>query len=143
LIFSLILLTLALILSAPSEVLADMSQPEITANQALCLPGYDGSETPGCLDAGPSARLQELAQQGITFPAEPIYAGYVPYELSIIPFSYALADSGVIPVYATLDDVANNHPTGSIPAGRIKYVSLLNRADTDKGRFYQIATTEW
>lgn len=142
-IYSLVILTLALAVSAPSEVLADMSQPEITADQPLCLPGYNESETPGCLNAGPSARLQELAKQGITFPAEPIYAGYVPYELSVIPFSYALADSGVIPVYATLDDVANNHPTGSIPAGRIKYVSLLDRADTDKGRFYQIATTEW
>ncbi len=140
---SIIILTLALAAVTSTEVLADTLQTEMNSNRALCLPGFDESETPGCLNAGPSARLQELAEQGITFPAEPIFAGYVPYELSVIPFSYALADSGAIPVYATLDDVANNHPTGTIPAGRIKYVSLINRAETDKGRFYQIATTEW
>lgn len=138
-----ILLAASLLAYFPGSASAQASQSAIEADRALCLPGSDGLENPGCLLAGPAAKLKELASQGITFPAEPIFASYVPYELALIPFTYAVADNGVIPLYATLDDVANDTPTNQLPAGKIKYVSLLDRVETDRGRFYQIATTEW
>ncbi len=141
--FCLLFLIAAIFAFSSSAVLADSNHSETTSDLPLCLPAADALETVDCLDAGPSARLHELAQQGMTFPPEPIFATLVPYELSSIPFSYALADSGEIPVYATLNDIASDHPTRKIPAGRIKYVSLLDKTETDRGRFYQIATTEW
>ncbi len=140
---SLLLLICGALAFSPSVALADIPRSVISTYQAICLPTDDMFEVRDCLNAGPSARLDELARKGITFPPDPIFATLVPYELSYIPFSYALADSGEIPVYATLDDAINDHSTRKIPAGRIKYLSLLDRAETDRGRFYQIATTEW
>lgn len=137
------LVILGMVLLTPSNVSASTATNVSPADRALCLPGAELFENPGCLNAGPSARLQQLASLGITFPPEPIFATLVPYDLALIPFTYALAVESEIPLYATLEDVANDHSTNTMPAGRIKYVSLLNRAETDKGRFYQIATTEW
>lgn len=142
-ILPLLLLITAAFTARPSVVLAEASTSGISADQAICAPADDMIEVRDCLNAGPSARLQDLARQGITFPPEPIVAELVPFELSSIPFSYAQADSGEIPVYATLDDALNDHSTRKIPAGHIKYLSLIDRAETERGRFYQFSTSEW
>lgn len=137
------LLIAVIFVVSPSTAAAANSLTQAAADQPICLPNQDTLDMRDCLNAGPSARLQELALQGITFPPEPLFATLVPYELSSIPFAYALADSGEIPVYSTLDDAINDNSNRKIPAGKIKYLSLLDRAETDRGRFYQIATTEW
>lgn len=129
------------------NLFAFQPQPAVSAmsesDQALCLPGGDEIAMRDCLDAGPSARLGQLAAEGITFPAPQLFAARTPYELSLVPYSYALVDNEEVPLYATVDDILNDHPTNKLQKSQIKYVALKNRVDTDKGRFYQIATTEW
>ena len=57
---------------------------------ALCLPGMDSMDIEDCLQAGPDARLKELASQGITFPEKPIVAGKTPRDLATVPFQYGI-----------------------------------------------------
>lgn len=124
-------------------------QKQLTASavndndRALCLPYGDEIALQNCLDAGPSARLGQLAEEGITYPAPQLFAARTPYDLSSLPYSYALVDNEEVPLYATVDDILNDHPTNRLQKSKIKYVALQNRVDTDKGRFYQIATSEW
>lgn len=112
-------------------------------DRALCLPGGDELSNLDCLNAGPSARLADLAAEGITFPPPQLFAARTPYELSIVPYSYAKVDNEEVPLYATVEDILNNKPSGKLYKSQIKYVSLQDRVDTDKGRYYQIATSEW
>lgn len=112
-------------------------------DQALCLPGVDSMETMDCLEAGPSALLEELAKNGFTFPERPIVASKTPRDLATVPFQYAIVSKEEIPLYATLEDVTNKTPTDKLAAGNIKYVSLHDSAETSQGLFYQIATEKW
>ena len=145
------LLTIAALLAllasfTPLGVTGAVALAETRSSEAdlpLCLPGLEDPGVEDCLLAGPAARLEELSALGITFPATPLFASLTPYELTLLPYSYALMDKGDVPVYATLEDIENNHPTGKLNKGKTKYVSLHNKAETDKGLFYQIATTEW
>lgn len=114
------------------------------ADTPLCLPGGDSAAGSDCLLAGPAARLEELARKGITFPNQQLFASLTPFELATIPFSYAqLVADKEIPLYATLADINSGNATNQLPKSRIKYVALMDSVETDRGRFYQIATSEW
>lgn len=112
------------------------------ANQALCLPDPSAG-IQGCLLAGPSQRLSELAAQGITFPSQPLPLAKPPYDLFKIPFSYALLDNAEIPTYASVADAMAGNANGSMASGRLKYMSYINREVTDRGTFYQDAAGRW
>jgi hypothetical protein len=112
------------------------------ANQALCLPDPSAG-IKGCLLAGPSQRLSELAAQGITFPSQPLPLAKPPYDLFKIPFSYALLDNAEIPTYASVADAMAGNANGSMASGRLKYMSYINREVTDRGTFYQDAAGRW
>ena len=146
-IFSPILLLLTMLLTLKTAmskpVLAQSLPATVSADRALCLPAAELLEELDCLQQGPAEVLSDLADKGITFPPTPLYAGYTPYELSYVPFNYALVSNEEVPLYATLEDVEKRKPTRNLAASRIKYVALTNRTETSKGVFYQIATTEW
>lgn len=110
---------------------------------ALCLPGTDSMDIGDCLQAGPDARLKELASQGITFPEKPIVAGKTPRDLAIVPFQYGIVTPEETPLYDSLESITNKEPSSLLPAGKIKYVSLKNSAETPQGVYYQIATSKW
>ena len=129
------------VVTSPAQALAEPDL--IQADQALCPPGFEDMGIQDCLIAGPSATLEELAVKGITYPEKPIIAGRTPIELAEIPFTYAIVSSEEIPTYASLEKVANKEPTGVIAAGKIKYVSLNDKAETPVGLYYQIATEQW
>lgn len=114
------------------------------ADKPLCLPYPGETVASDCLQAGPAARLEELAAMGFSYPAEQLFASLTPYELATIPFSYAqLVDDQEIPLYATPGDIEGNNPTNQLPKSRTKYVALKDSIETSNGRFYQIATSEW
>ena len=114
------------------------------ADSALCLPETSEELMNGCLKAGPAARLEELAARGIPPQGRQLFASRTPYELGATTFSYAkLVDDQEIPLYATLAYVESGKPSNVLPKSRTKYVALMNSAETSRGRFYQIATTEW
>ena len=143
-IFFLIALLTAFLLADVSRVHALTSIGLNEADQALCLPYTGDTPASDCLKAGPAARLDELAAMGISYPEEQLYASLTPYELATIPFSYAqLVDDQAIPLYATLADIESGNATNQLPKSRIKYVALKDSFDTSRGRYYQIASSEW
>ncbi len=129
---------------SPSPVQADDSGTENNINAGLCLPGdaglYSGND---CQMAGPAQRLTDYASQGLTFPPTPIFASFVPAELGNVNKTYARMVDGVVPVYATVEDILAEHPTGKLPAGRTKYVSLYDKIETETGLYYQISNKKW
>jgi hypothetical protein len=117
---------------------------EGAANKALCLPNdINNPVAADCLLSGPASRLNELSKIGITFPAEPLPVLTPPTDLSISPFRYAQVKDGAQPLYATIDDASANTPTNKLEAGRIRYVSWLQKVTIERGVFYQTATEEW
>lgn len=138
------LMTLLLsLLPAQLNGLVSADSGEADADRALCLPGENDLVAQDCLAAGPAYRLGQLSADGITFPGPQLYASRTPYELALVPYSYALVDNEEVPLYATVEDIENDHPTNRLYKSKIKYVALQDRVDTDRGRFYQIATSEW
>ena len=116
----------------------------VEANQALCLPGQlEPFAEIDCADLGPSARLKELAAKGITFPAEPLPIYHPPADLIKIPFAYAIVSNEAVPLYANIENAIAGNAGNTLGKSQIKYVSLYNKTETEKGRFYQIATYEW
>lgn len=115
----------------------------IIADKGLCLPDVYLQANPDCLLAGPAHRLTELAQMGITFPETPLPIAHPSYDLFQVPFSYARLTNDPVPLYATLEDAKKHNPHGELEKSIIKYVSLSDKAVTDQGTFYQIATGEW
>ncbi len=133
-------------LSSPFSVNARARNVEtgVNANQALCLPGQlEPFAEIDCSDLGPSARLKELAAKGITFPAEPLPIYHPPADLINIPFAYAIVSNEAVPLYANIDKAIAGESGNTLGKSQIKYVSLYNKTETEKGRFYQIATYEW
>jgi lipoprotein-anchoring transpeptidase ErfK/SrfK len=119
-------------------------QSKLLADAALCLPGQmEQFANPDCLDLGPSGHLKELAAKGITFPADPLPIYKPPADLSNIPFAYAIVSNEAIPVYDNLDTAMADIPGNTLGASKIKYVSLYQKTNTEKGMYYQIATNEW
>lgn len=135
-------LFLSLCAHSPAAVSAE-SFTSSQADRALCLPGGDDIANLDCLKKGPAQRLAELADLGITFPPQPLFVTRTPYALAQVPYTYGLVVNDEVPLFATVEDIENNHPTNRLYKSKIKYVALQNHIDTDKGRFYQIATTEW
>jgi lipoprotein-anchoring transpeptidase ErfK/SrfK len=113
-------------------------------DQALCLPmQIEQFGSLDCADLGPSGHLKELASKGITFPAEPLPISKTPADLANIPFAYALVSNEAVPVYDNLENAVADIPGNTLLASKIKYVSLYQKTNTEKGMFYQIATNEW
>lgn len=127
---------------APKPVRAQDDGAVNSSQTGLCLPGEsDLFAARDCLMAGPAQRLEELAEDGITFPPAPLYVANPPTSLANIPFSYAKVVQGEVPLYDSPEDAAANHSNGKLPAGQTKYVSLYNK--TADGLFYQIANQKW
>lgn len=115
-----------------------------SADLALCLPAQlEQFENHDCAELGPAGRLKELANKGITFPAEPLPITKPPLDLMNIPFAYAVVNNEAVPVYDNLDNAVADIPGNTLLASKIKYVSLYQKSNTEKGTYYQIATNEW
>ena len=143
------LLTVAMMvfsLASVSSVTAQSNQDQTLpiADQALCLPGsIEPFSDLDCANLGPSGRLKELAGKGITFPAAPLPIASVSPELANIPFAYAIVSNEAVPVYDNLVNAVADIPGNTLGKSKIKYVSLYQKSNTEKGMYYQIATNEW
>lgn len=127
---------------APTPVHAQDDGAVTGSQSGLCLPGEsDLFAASDCLMVGPAQRLEELAENGITFPPAPLYVHNPPADLANIPFSYAKVIQGEVPLYDSPEDAAANQANGKLPAGQTKYVSLYNK--TADGLYYQIANQKW
>ena len=140
----LIFLAVETLANPPSPALADATTSNANTSEGLCIPGESDLFTgEDCLLAGPAQRLDKLAEMGITFPSAPIYAANPPASLGDVPFAYARAIAEEVPMYDSLEDILTEHPSKKMPYGRIKYVSLYDKAETEKGLYYKIANGKW
>lgn len=140
----LLALAVQILVNSPSSALADTPTPNVNSGDGLCLPDESGLfSSQDCQMAGPAQHLAELAQQGITFPSAPLYVANPPASLGDVPYQYAKVVEGEVPMYDSIDDVIAGKISKKMPAGRIKYVSLYNKAETEKGLYYQIANNKW
>lgn len=140
----LIVLIVQLIANPPSLAQAEVTPSNINAGDGLCIPGEsDLFSAQNCQLAGPAQQLDALAQEGITFPPAPLYVANPPATLGDVPFAYARVVEGEVPMYDSIEDIIAGKISKKMPIGRIKYVSLYNKAETEKGLYYQIANNKW
>ena len=110
----------------------------------LCLPGIYLLDPQDCLPLGPSAYRTRLAEQGMLLPLVNLPAHPVDPALSLLPYQYAILGDGPSPVYPSLDDaIAGTNAFRTIAPGNLRYVSYIDFAETDNGRFFQLRSGGW
>jgi hypothetical protein len=140
----LIILAVQTLVNPPSIVKADETISTPKTGEGLCIPGNsDLFDSQDCLMAGPAKHLDELAEQGIVFPSTPLYVANPPASLADVPFAYARAVTEEVPMYDSIEDIIAEHVSKKMPYGRIKYVSLYDKVETEKGLYYKIANEKW
>jgi hypothetical protein len=140
----LIVLAVQTLVIPSSHALADAAASNVNISEGLCIPGEsDLFSAQDCQKAGPAQHLDELAQQGITFPSAPLYVDNPPASLGDVPFNYAKVVKEEVPLYNSIDDINTDHVGSKLAAGKIKYVSLYDSVKTEKGLYYQIANEKW
>lgn len=140
----LIVLSVQILALPPSQALADDVNSKTLSSEGLCIPGEsDLFTSQDCQLAGPAQHLDELAQEGITFPPTPLYVDNPPASLGNVSFIYYRVVEGEVPLYDSIDDIIAGKISKKMPFGRIKYVSIYNKAETEKGLYYQIANGKW
>jgi len=140
----LIFLAVQILAIPPSPVLADDITSNSNSSEGLCIPGAsDLFSSTNCQLAGPAQRLDELAQEGITFPPAPLYVNNPPATLGDVPFIYYRVVEGEVPLYDSIEDIVAEKISKRMPIGRIKYVSVYNKTETEKGLYYQISNGKW
>jgi hypothetical protein len=64
--------------------------------------------------------------------------------LGFLPYQYAILGDGPAPVYPTLDDaIAGSNAFRTIDPGNLRYVSYIDFAETDQGRFFELRSGGW
>ena len=139
--FILILAVISISLPAASAI-AQSSQQD--APLPLCQPGIYLVDPQDCLPLGPSTYRTNLAEQGMLLPLVGLPAHPLDPALSYLPYQYAILGDGPSPVYPTLDDaIAGRNAFRTIAAGNLRYVSYIDYAETDHGRFFQLRSGGW
>jgi L,D-transpeptidase catalytic domain len=115
-----------------------------SSSQLLCMPGIYITDPQDCLPLGPSSYISQLAANGISLPLTPLPGHPIDSLLGELPFSYALLEEGPTPIYRSLQDaVSEKNEIGTIAPGRLRYVSYVDSADTESGRFFKLHDDTW
>jgi L,D-transpeptidase catalytic domain len=142
-----LLFSLIILLQGLLPVINQTSLPrEMTDSRAaiVCLPGIYLVDPQDCMPLGPSAYLTFLASNGITLPLVTIPYRPVDPSLGVLPFSYAILDEERTPVFASLEDaMGGKNSIGEIAPGPLRYVTYIDYADTDNGRFFKRQDSTW
>ncbi|HSQ16291.1 MAG TPA: L,D-transpeptidase [Anaerolineales bacterium] len=139
-----IIVILAIISFSLPAKLAVGQQVSQSESPVLCQPGVYLVDPQGCLPLGPSAYRTRLAQQGIVLPLIDLPAHPLDPSLSMLPYQYAVLGEDPSPVYPSLEDaIAGKNAYRTIEAGGLRYVSYINYADTENGRFFELRSGGW
>jgi len=119
-------------------------QPTAAGSPVLCPPGIYLIDPRDCLPLGASAYRTRMAEQGLILPLLNLPAHPLDPSMSLLPYQYAVLGEVPTPVYLTLEDaIAQRDPIRTIEAGGLRYVSYINFADTDNGRFFELRNGGW
>ncbi|HZW04884.1 MAG TPA: L,D-transpeptidase, partial [Anaerolineaceae bacterium] len=141
------LLALAIFTTPASAQAGPLSANEPSAGSPLCLPDIYLIDPVDCLPLGPSARLTELAQMGMKFPADPLPAVAPDPSLVQSPASIArinLDEHEKAPLFTSFEDAtAGQNPTAYIDPGYLRYVSFVNVAYYNDKPYLQLKSGAW
>jgi hypothetical protein len=146
---ALVILSAALLLVPAQTASAQGSDStEPFTGRPVCFPDVYLTSTAGCLPAGPSHTLTEMAKQGLSYPPKPIPAVKPPRELTINPAAVAKINlEAYLPanVYATMADaVAGTNPTRQIAPGEgLRFVSYIREERVEGKAFVMLKSGEW
>jgi hypothetical protein len=111
----------------------------------LCLPGMPADGT--CLPFGPAQTVIEMKATGFPYPSFDLPAASPSYELNTMPINVAkinLDETEPALVYGSAGDAAAGvNPIGQIPAGSLRYITYVTRADIDGNPYLQLAAGGW
>ena len=114
--------------------------------EPLCLPGVYLQAT-SCLALGPAQVLTDMAKIGLTIPPRPLPATSPDPGLVTAPINYARVSidrSEALPLFGSLDEaVAGTSPSSFISAGRIRWVSFIERQDVNGGHYLKLPSGAW
>jgi hypothetical protein len=147
-VFILVLLPVLFLLWTPTAAKnSTIPAPEPYTGEDLCLPGAYLQDPQDCLPLGPSVYLTQLAKKGISYPFPLLPVSRRDPELNKLDLKYArvnVVPPEQAPIYATLDDAINgNAPTQFMNAGRLLYVSYMERADINGAHFLFLNRNVW
>ena len=119
------------------------STVEPDSGSVVCPPGVYETAPYGCLPLGPSEYLSQIAATGIPYPSLPLPAYTPPAELNDIPYLYFRVTDKGAPLFATVEDAANNQPSGQIAPGFELYISYVGiEIDQNGYSYYRLRSGE-
>jgi len=146
---TMLLILLAGSVRLPSQVQAqnETTAPDVFSAPALCVPGvYSGDQD--CLALGASETLNTLADGGISYPLKGLPAYALDETAAKMPYRYAKLNvdpTKQVNTFPSLDAaVANQGPSGYIPAGATRYIAYNGTVDVNGGHYVELAESgEW
>ena len=112
-----------------------LSDLEPDSGSVVCPPGVYEAELDGCLPLGPSEYLTQIAATGIPYPILPLPAYTPPAALNDIPYRYFKVTEQGAQLFASLEDGANNQPSGQLAPGTL-YISYVGSEIDRNGKYY-------
>lgn len=110
--------------------------------ETICLPEAYLQVPGSCLALGPSEKLTEWAQKGITYPLVKPAIIHPSADLNQSQEAYLKVTKGSIPLYASLDEAIARQSSRSLDPG-LKYLSMMRRMDVDNTVYYQLRNGWW
>ncbi|MGZ6347529.1 MAG: L,D-transpeptidase, partial [Anaerolineales bacterium] len=125
--------------SAPAAQGGTLPVVEPESGSVVCSPGVYDNGTDGCLPLGPSEYLGQIAAAGIPYPILPMQGYQPPAELNDIPYQYFKVTDKGAPLFASVEDAANNQPSSQIAPGYELFVSYIGvQTDQNGTSYYQL-----
>jgi len=115
---------------------------EPDSGSVVCPPGIYETVPDGCLPLGPSEYLTKIAATGIPYPILPLPAYPPPAALNDIPYHYFKVTDQGAPLFASLEDAANNQPSSQLAPGFL-FVSYVDiETDQNGTSYYRLRSGE-
>lgn len=111
--------------------------------QALCLPDDGFILEAGCAPYGPAAYLKRQAQQGITFPLQPIPGVPPDPSLTYVNIRYGQVVRQNAPIYASLEDAIRHGEVVRRIDSPYSFISYTDEAVVDGKRYYMVEYGGW
>jgi lipoprotein-anchoring transpeptidase ErfK/SrfK len=119
--------------------------PHVSNGGVLCLPGVYINTVSDCYASGPSKYLTSLAEDGFTFPLEPIPVAAPDFGLTYASTAYGLVQSNNAPIYGSIADAVEGKKKNAINNinASFSYISYSDEVVVDGKRFYMVAPNAW
>ncbi len=139
-----IVFSLGLMVFVKPQPISAQEEKSPISPSVLCMPGVYLTDPQDCLPLGPSSYMTQLASEGIHLPLSKLPSQPIDSQLGELPFFYAILGDGATPVYPSLEDAMyGRNEIRKIDPGKLRYVSYIDYAETNFGRFFQLADDTW